>query len=70
MAGGIKPVIHNFRGAKELYPDINIFNTIDEAANEIMNKDYHSKMYRDWIINKGWILENQLKKIRGVIKEI
>jgi len=70
MAGGIKPVIHNFRGAKELYPDINIFNTIDEAVNEIMNKDYYSKMYRSWIINKGWTLENQLKKIREVIKEI
>jgi hypothetical protein len=70
MARGIKPIIHNFRGAKELYPDIDIFNTIDGAANEIMNKDYYSKMYRSWIFNKGWTFKNQLEKIKKIIGEV
>jgi len=72
MARGIKPVIHNFRGAlnEQLYPDINVFNTVEEAADMIMSQEYYSKLYRSWIINKGWTLENQLKKIRNIIKEI
>ncbi len=75
MARGIKPIIHNFRGAKELYCNMDsslrvLFNTIEQAADKIMIKEYHSKMYRSWIIDKGWTLENQLKKIRNIIREI
>ena len=70
LARGIKPIIHNFRGAKELYPDINIFNTIDEAVRVIIYEDYYSKMYRSWIINKGWTLDKQVKQIKKVLKEV
>ena len=68
MARGIKPIIHNFRGVKELYPDINIFNTIEEAVNEIRDREYYSKMYRSWIINKGWTLDKQIKQIKEILK--
>ena len=70
MVRGIKPVIHNFRGAKDLYPKCSVFNTIDEAADEIMNGEYYSKMYRSWVIDKGWTLENQLENIKKVIEAI
>ena len=70
MVRGIKPVIHNFRGAKDLYPRNVIFNTVEEAADEIMNGEYYSKMYRDWVIDKGWTLENQLENIKKVIEGI
>ena len=70
MVRGIKPVIHNFRGAKDLYPKCSVFNTIDEAADEIMNGEYYSKMYRSWVIDKGWTLENQLENIKKVIEGI
>jgi len=69
MARGIKPVIHNFRGAKELYPKNVIFNTIDEATNKIISKDYNSNEYRNWIIEKEWTLEKQLRQIKDIIKE-
>lgn len=69
MARGIKPVIHNFRGARELYPKNVIFNTIDEAVNKIISRDYNSNEYKDWIIAKGWTLKNQLKQIKEIIKE-
>jgi len=68
MARGIKPVIHNFRGAKELYPKNVIFNTVEEAVNKIMSKEYNSGKYRNWIIDKGWTLKNQLKQIKDIIK--
>ena len=74
MARGIKPIIHGFRGARELYPvhpdeDL-VFNTVEEAADKIMVKDYNSSKYRNWIIKKGWTLENQLKEIRRIIEGI
>ena len=69
MARGIKPIIHNFRGAKELYPKYAIFNTIEGAVNIITNENYYSKSYRNWIIDKGWTLKNQLKQIKDIIKE-
>lgn len=68
MARGIKPVIHNFRGAKGLYPKYAIFNTIEGAANIITNKNYYSNAYRNWVIDKGWTLENQLKQIKEIIR--
>jgi glycosyltransferase involved in cell wall biosynthesis len=68
MARGAKPIVHNFRGAKELYPKKAIFNTIDEAVNKIISKEYNSSKYRDWIIKKGWTLENQLRQIKEILK--
>jgi len=75
MARGIKPIIHNFRGAKELYSNVDsslrvLFNTVEQAADKIMIKEYYSKMYRDWIIDRGWTLQNQLKEIRKIIEEL
>ena len=70
MARGIKPVIHNFRGAKELYRKDDIFNTIEGAVNIIKSQDYYSSTYRQWIIDKGWTLKNQLKQIKDIMKEI
>ena len=75
MARGIKPIIHNFRGAKELYCNKDsslrvLFNTVEQAADKIMIKEYYSKMYRSWIINKGWTLEKQLKNLREIIEGI
>ena len=68
MSRGIKPIIANFRGAKELYPEDVIFNTIEEAVNEIRDGEYYSKMYRDWIIDKGWTLEKQINQIKEILK--
>lgn len=70
MARGAKPIVHNFRGAKELYPKEAIFNTVDEAVNKIISKDYDSSEYRNWIIKKGWTLENQLAQIKQITKEL
>ena len=65
MARGIKPVIHNFFGAYELWPKENIFNTIDEAVEMIASKDYHSEQYRKFI--EKYSLERQLGMIIKVI---
>jgi len=74
MARGIKPIIHNFRGARELYSVEDsslriLFNTVEQAADKIMTESYHSEWYRSWVIEKGWTLENQVEQIKEVINE-
>lgn len=70
LSRGIKLVIHNFRGSKELYPKDIIFNTINEAIDIITEKCYNSIKYKDWVIKRNWTLENQLDQIRRIIKEL
>ena len=70
MSQGIKPVIHNFYGAKDFYPREYLFNTVDEAIDKIISKEYDSREYRNWLINNGYTLKNQVKQIKDIIKEI
>ncbi len=69
MAKGIKPVIHNFVGAKDIYPGKYVFNTIDEAADMIHSTDYKSAEYRRHI-SERYNLTAQLEKIDIFIKDL
>ena len=70
LSRGIKLIIHNFRGSKELYPEDTVFNTINEAVDKISTRCYNSSKYRDWVFNKDWTLKNQLNQIRRIIEEL
>ncbi len=65
MASGIKPIVHNFVGAKAIYPEKYVWNTIDEAVEMIAEKDYNSPEYRSYIEN-NYSLEKQLESIKQV----
>ena len=67
MAKGIKPIIANFRGAKELYPKYAVFNTIEEAVDIITDKNYYSNAYMNWVKGRGWTLKKQIKQIKEVV---
>ena len=80
MARGIKPVIHNYYGASEQYPEKLLFNTVAEAV-EMMpwgvfcfpsgafspRIAYRSKEYRKQVERSGWTLDNQVKAIREML---
>jgi len=70
MARGIKPIIHNFDGAEELYEKEFLFNSIDEAVEKITNKSYDSEYYRNYIIKKGWALEKQVDGFKNLVDEL
>jgi len=78
MARGIKPVIHNFRGAKELYPGDWLYNIPSEAIERILFNgefpygigEYDSKEYRQWVIDQGWTLGEQKRKIKQIVKRV
>lgn len=70
MAKGLKPIIHNFYDAKELYDQEFLFNTIDEAVERIVNGGYDSAYYREYVIKRGWTLEEQTRKFKVFIEKL
>ncbi|KXG78804.1 putative glycosyltransferase EpsJ [Fervidicola ferrireducens] len=68
MSKGIKPIIHNFYGVKELYPDKYIYDTVDEAVKMITSDEYNSKEYREFI--ERFSLEKQIENIKQILKNM
>lgn len=56
MAKGIKPVIHNWPGAKDQFGKW-VFDGAFQAAKDILSPDYQSSEYRDWV-SKHFYLDN------------
>jgi len=76
-ARGLRPVMHNFYGSKELYPADWLFNTVNEAVDLIMgksllqNSDRHPIDYRNYIAEeRGWTLDNNIKKLKALIDKL
>ena len=51
MACGVKPLIHNWQGAKNLFPSSLVFNTVSEFINLLTSPDYDAPEYRRHIEN-------------------
>ena len=49
MACGIKPVIHNWRGSKQLFPEELIFNSVDDFVSIISSVNYQPEAYRSHV---------------------
>jgi len=69
MARGIKPVIHDFLFAEEIWPKKYLFNTIDEAVDMITSNEYNSAEYRDFI-ETNYSLEKQMESTLNLLKNL
>ena len=69
MAKGIKPIIHNFVGARNIYPQALIWNTIDDAVNMIVSNEYKSEEY-SYFVEKYFQLDYQLEKIKSLFLDL
>jgi 2-polyprenyl-3-methyl-5-hydroxy-6-metoxy-1,4-benzoquinol methylase/glycosyltransferase involved in cell wall biosynthesis/ribosomal protein S20 len=69
MARAIKPIIHNFDGAKTLWPKELIYNTIDEAVEKITEQTYDSESYR-MFIEDNYSLEQQIKTLETTLNTL
>ena len=67
MAKGIKPLVHNFVGAKTIYPAENIWSSIDELVKMIAQEEYNSMTYRKFI-EDNFAFTDQLTKIIDLIE--
>jgi glycosyltransferase involved in cell wall biosynthesis/SAM-dependent methyltransferase len=68
MSKGIKPLIHNFVGARSIYKDDYLWTSITEIVDKI-RVPYYSEAYRDYI-RENFSQEQQMEQILFLIKEI
>ncbi|MCP4977338.1 MAG: glycosyltransferase [Maribacter sp.] len=66
MICGLKPLIHNYVGARESYPDKYIWNTIPEFVQMVNENNYDSTEYRKFI-ETNYSLELQLQRINKIL---
>ena len=68
MAKGMKPVIHNWVGAKEVYPEKYIFNTPKEFADLVCANNYDSAEYRSYI-RDNFSLPAQISELKALFTD-
>lgn len=66
MAKGIKPILHHFYGAEYLWPDIT-WSSVNEAVDMILEEEYNSDAYRDYLLERGYSLPQMMAKFEEVI---
>ncbi len=69
MACGVKPLIHNWRGARDLFPEKLVFNTIDQFRILLTETNYDPRGYRNYVENH-FNAETNLKKIDSFLAAI
>lgn len=69
MAKGIKPIIHNFVGAKNIYDKKYVWNTIVDAIDILKDCDYDSKEYVGFIKN-NYSIAKEIKCLKELLKSI
>ena len=65
MACGLKPVIHNFPGADQIFPSEFLFNISEEFCEQILSETYEPQRYRRFV-EENYSLKNQLIKINNI----
>jgi glycosyltransferase involved in cell wall biosynthesis len=65
MACGLKPVIHNFPGAVEIFPSEFLFNISEEFCSQILTGPYEPQKYRRFV-EERYPLKEQLSRINGI----
>ena len=68
MACGLKPLIHNYVGARESYPDKYLWNTIPDFVEMATEKNYDSVEYRNFI-QTNYSLNKQTESIDRVVAQ-
>lgn len=66
MLMGIKPIIHNFVGAKSIYDEKYLWNTIPDFIGMIKSKEYDSLEYRNFI-TKRFSFRHRIKDIKKIL---
>ncbi len=62
MARGIKPVIHNYPGSKEVFSEDFVFTTSDQFCEHILDADYNPSAYR-MFVEERYPLSHQLDEV-------
>ena len=69
MACGLKPVIHNFPGAGQIFPSEFLFNIAEQFCEQILADRYEPKKYRRFV-EENYSLKDQLTKINRIFTQL
>jgi hypothetical protein len=69
MACGLKPVIHNFPGADQIFPTEFLFNIAEEFCQHILSEQYEPYTYRRFV-EVNYALKDQLPKINNIFTQL
>ncbi|MBO6575536.1 MAG: glycosyltransferase [Rhodothermales bacterium] len=69
MAQGIKPVVHHFPFAAQMWPEEVLFDTVDDAVSMITESRYDSTAYRQFVQDQ-YSLDSQIRQIRALIEAV
>lgn len=69
MAKGIRPIVHRFFGADDLWPDLPLWTGIDEAIDMITDGTYDSASYRQYLIDHGYDLPSMMARFDEIINK-
>ena len=69
MAKGLKPVVHNFPGARILYPSEWMFNTAQECRDIVLSGDFERERYRAYV-DEHWSAERILPQIDALLGSV
>jgi len=69
MACGLKPVIHNFPGANQIFPPEFLYNISEQFCQQILSNAYEPERYRRFV-EGNYSLGEELNKINSILIEL
>jgi len=69
MACGLKPVVHNFPGADQIFPSEFLFNISEEFCRQILSDVYEPERYRRFV-EENYSLKSQLKRTNDLFSQL
>jgi len=69
MACGLKPIIHNFPGAEQIFSSEYLFNISEEFCQKVLSESYEPRKYRKFV-EERYLLKNQLSSINGIFNQL
>lgn len=69
MAGGLKPVVHNFPGAQMLFPPECLFNISEEFCEQVIGREYDPAKYRRFVEDRYPVVR-QLEQVNGILTQL
>lgn len=69
MACGLKPIIHNFPGVEQIFPQDFVFNISEQFCEQVLSNKYEPQRYRQFVYS-NYDLEEQLNKINSVLIQL
>jgi len=69
MACGLKPVIHNFPGAIEMFPSDLLFDISEQFCERVLADRYEPQSYRRFV-EQRYPLKNQLEEINAIFIQL